>query len=105
MAQIRKAVLESDMLVFATPLYFFGISAQLKAVIDRFCAFSSRINMRNMKSAFLSVAWNDDDWTMDAIREHDQTLVHYLKGYGHGAGDRLRHPGHDPAQPLSPGGL
>jgi len=78
MTQIRKAVMESDMLVFATPLYFFGISAQLKTVIDRFCAFSSRINMRNMKSAFLSVAWNDDGWTMDAIRAHYQALVKYL---------------------------
>ena len=78
MTQIRKAVLESDMLVFATPLYFFGISAQLKTVIDRFCAFSNRVNMRNMKSAFLSVAWNEDDWTMDAIREHYLTLVRYL---------------------------
>ena len=78
MAQIRAAVLDSDMLVFATPLYFFGISAQLKTVIDRFCAFSSRISRRNMRSAFLSVAWNDDDWTMDAIREHYRTLVRYL---------------------------
>ena len=78
MEQIRSAVLDSDMLVFATPLYFFGISAQLKTVVDRFCAFSSRIEMRNMKSAFLSVAWNDDDWTMDAIREHYRTLVRYL---------------------------
>lgn len=78
MEQIRKAVMESDMLVFATPLYFFGFSAQLKTVLDRFCAFSSRVNMRNMKSAFLSVAWNDDDWTMDAVREHYLTLVRYL---------------------------
>ena len=78
MTRIRKEVLDSDMLVFATPLYFFGISAQLKTVIDRFCAFSSRVHMRNMKSAFLSVAWNEDDWTMDAIREHYLTLVRYL---------------------------
>lgn len=78
MVQIRAAVLDSDMLVFATPLYFFGISAQLKTVIDRFCAFSSRISRRNMRSAFLSVARNDDDWTMDAIREHYRTLVRYL---------------------------
>ena len=78
MSEIRKAVMGSDMLVFATPLYFFGISAQLKTVIDRFCAFSSRISARHMKSAFLSVAWNDDDWAMDAIREHYLTLVRYL---------------------------
>jgi multimeric flavodoxin WrbA len=78
MIQIRQAIMESEMLVFATPLYFFGISAQLKTVIDRFCAFSCQINKRNMKSAFLSVAWNDNDWTMDAIREHYLTLVRYL---------------------------
>ena len=78
MELIRSTVMASDMLVLATPLYFFGISAQLKTVIDRFCAFSSRVNYKHMKSAFLSVAWNDDDWTMDAIREHYQTLVRYL---------------------------
>ena len=78
MAQIRELVMESDMLVFASPLYFFGFSAQLKTVIDRFCAFSSRINARHMKAALLSVAWNADDWTMDALREHYLTLVRYL---------------------------
>ncbi len=71
-------IMESDMLVFATPLYFFSISAQLKTVIDRFCAFSSRIHARNMRSALLSVAWNDDDWTMDAVETHYRTLVRYL---------------------------
>ena len=78
MVQIRETVMDSDMLVFASPLYFFGFSAQLKTVIDRFCAFSSRINPKHMKSALLSVAWNDDDWTMDAITEHYRTLVKYL---------------------------
>ena len=78
MVQIRETVMDSDMLVFASPLYFFGFSAQLKTVIDRFCAFSSRINARCMKSALLSVAWNADDWTMDALREHYLTLVRYL---------------------------
>ena len=78
MAEIREAVMVSDMLVFASPLYFFGFSAQLKTVIDRFCAFSSRISAKGMKSALLSVAWNDDDWTMDAVKEHYLTLVRYL---------------------------
>ena len=38
---IRQAVLEADMIVFATPLYYYGMSAQLKTVIDRFCAYNS----------------------------------------------------------------
>ena len=36
---IRKKLLASDMAVFATPLYYYGMSAQLKTVVDRFCAY------------------------------------------------------------------
>ena len=35
MSQLRKNMLDHDMIVFVTPLYYFGISAQLKAAIDR----------------------------------------------------------------------
>ena len=31
------------MMVFVTPLYYYGMSAQLKILIDRFCAFNSSI--------------------------------------------------------------
>lgn len=31
-----------------------------------------------MKSALISVAWNSDDWTFDALESHYQTLVKYL---------------------------
>lgn len=30
-----------------------------------------------MKSALLTVAWNDDSWTFEALRVHYQTLVKY----------------------------
>ncbi|MBO7538175.1 MAG: flavodoxin family protein [Prevotella sp.] len=36
MAAIYKKMGQADMLVIASPVYFYGISAQLKAVIDRF---------------------------------------------------------------------
>lgn len=35
MSVIYSRLLETDMLVIASPVYFYGISAQLKAVIDR----------------------------------------------------------------------
>ena len=66
------------MLVFATPLYYYGMSAQLKTLIDRFCAFNSSIQRRHMKSALLSVAWNSDSWTFDVLEAHYKTLVRYL---------------------------
>jgi multimeric flavodoxin WrbA len=36
MAVIYEKVSQADMLVIASPVYFYGISAQLKAIIDRF---------------------------------------------------------------------
>lgn len=37
MGQIRQEILGADMLVFVTPLYYYGMSAQLKILVDRFC--------------------------------------------------------------------
>lgn len=78
MEVIRKKLLQSDMVVFATPLYYYGMSAQLKTVVDRFCAFNSSLHSRHLKSALLTVAWNADDWTFDALSAHYKTLVRYI---------------------------
>ena len=92
-AVIREKLLSCDMVVFATPLYYYGMSAQLKAVVDRFCAYNSSLNRRHLKSALLTVAWNADDWTFEALEAHYKTLVRYIHfedmgmvlGYGCGS--------------------
>lgn len=92
MTRIRNTLLSADMVVFATPLYYYGMSAQLKTVVDRFCAFSSSLNSKSLRSALLSVAWNSDDWTFEALEAHYKTLVRYMNmknegsvlGYGCG---------------------
>ncbi len=92
MELFRKQILRADMLVFATPLYYYGMSAQLKILVDRFCAINSSIHRKNMKSALIAAAWNADDWTFEALECHYKTLVRYLNlddrgmvlGYGCG---------------------
>lgn len=78
MENIKNEILSADMIVFATPLYYYGMSAQLKTVIDRFCSFNDSIQRKHMKSALLTVAWNSDNWTFDALESHYKTLVRYL---------------------------
>lgn len=96
---IRCKLLDADMVVFATPLYYYGMTAQLKAVIDRFCAYNSSLNSRHLKSALLAVAWNADDWTFEALETHYRTLVRYINfedkgmvmGYGCGTPSMTQH--------------
>ena len=83
--KFRAAILAADMVVFVTPLYYYGMSAQLKTLIDRFCAFNSSIQRKHMKSAIISTAWNADSWTFDALESHYKTLVRYLNFYDVGA--------------------
>ena len=92
MAAILEKILAADVLVLATPLYYYGMSAQLKAVIDRFCSENSAITARRLRSVLLAVAWNADSWTFDALEAHYDTLVRYLdlrdcgRVLGHGCG-------------------
>lgn len=61
-------------------------------MVDRFCAYNISLNSRHLKSALLTVAWNSDDWTFDALEAHYKTLVRYINwkdcgmilGYGCG---------------------
>lgn len=92
MDDLRRQILSAGMLVLATPLYYYGMSAQLKAVVDRFCSANGSITRKHMKSALLAVAWNADDWTFEALAAHYRTLVRYLDWddcgmvLGHGCG-------------------
>ena len=99
MDAIRAKILDADMVVFVTPLYYYGMSAQLKTLVDRFCAFNRSIQRKHMKSALLTAAWNSDGWTFDALAAHYKTLVRYLNledmgmvlGYGCGMPSMTKH--------------
>ena len=92
MERFRREILDADMMVFVTPLYYYGMSAQLKTLIDRFCAINASIQGKQMQAALLTVAWNADTWTFEALEAHYNTLLRYLNltdrgrvlGYGCG---------------------
>ena len=71
-------LLRSDAVVFVTPVYYFGMSAQLKTVIDRFYARNGAITAKRMKAALIATAWNDDDTVMKGIEVTFGIIFDYL---------------------------
>jgi len=78
MSQIYPHLLTADAVGLVTPLYYFGMTAQLKRTIDRF--FSVNPVLRDTpKKLFLIAAGNDkDDWAMDALKAQFQVMCRYL---------------------------
>ncbi len=78
MVELSGLLLKTDMAVFVTPLYYFGFSAQMKAVVDRFYSFTGRLSSRGLKTALIVAAWDSNDWTMKDVKSHYETLCRYM---------------------------
>lgn len=78
MNEILDSVLSCDMLVFASPVYYFAITAPLKAVIDRFYSRTIRVSSRHLKTALIITCWNTDDSTINPIKWHYEKMVDYM---------------------------
>ena len=82
---IREKMLHADVLVFATPVYYYGISGQLKTLLDR-CnpLYSSDYRFRDVYLLF-AAAEDSDDAEKRTLAGFDGWVVCYerarLKGY------------------------
>ena len=90
--EILNKIIESDAIIIASPVYYYNISSQLKMMIDRFYAKTTKITNRNLKAGVIMTAWNNDDWTYDAIDKYFDILFDYMhykdsgRIYGKGCG-------------------
>ncbi len=74
---VREHIIGADCVVFATPMYYFGISAQLKAVIDRFYAINGSIHVPK-KAVLLMTYANTAASEAVPIKFHYEVLLKYL---------------------------
>ncbi len=74
---VRNNIVDADAVVFATPMYYFGVSAQIKAVIDRFYAINSQIH-RPKKSVLILTYADTAAKSAEPIISHYETLLNYL---------------------------
>ena len=78
MEDLRKLILFSDMVVLATPLYFFNMSAQMKAAVDRMYAFLDKMTGHVGKMALIVAANNPNPHIMDGIVMNYLSIANFL---------------------------
>ena len=78
MTIIYEKMSQADMLVIASPVYFYGLSAQLKAVIDR-CHNPIRDTFKIKKTAILLVGAATLPELFDSILAQYQPCLNFFK--------------------------
>ena len=78
MKEILDSVLKSDLVVFATPIYYFAMTAPLKACIDRFYSCTMNISSKGLKTVLITTCWNTDDSTVNPVIWHYEKMVDYM---------------------------
>lgn len=74
---VSNNIVDADMVVFATPMYYFGISAQLKAVIDRFYSINAKIQTPKKAALFLTYADTSEKVALP-VKSHYEAILDYL---------------------------
>lgn len=77
MQKLYLKLAAADVIVLATPIYFYGVSAQLKAVIDRLHT-PMRNTFRVKKLALLAVAGAELSTVFDAILVQYQLVLDFF---------------------------
>lgn len=84
MRELLPALERAELVVFVTPLYYFGMSAQLKSVIDRFYARNTALQGWGKQAYLLAASYDDNDWTMNDLVGHYQTILRYMNWHDAG---------------------
>lgn len=78
MEHIKGEILAADMLVFVTPLYYYGISGQLKWVIDRFYSAAYPQKPEKLKKVAMILSSGDADMYDGALFSFKGDFLDYL---------------------------
>lgn len=76
-SEIRDTLIAADMVVFATPVYYFGMASTVKAAIDRFFSADNLIH-GGKKCALIAVCGDDNPDVMDALVRQYELIRGYL---------------------------
>lgn len=78
MEELNPILLEADVVVFVTPIYYYAMTAQIRTVIDRFYANDSALH-KNKKTALMLTMADDNMETADGAVASFKGMANFLE--------------------------
>lgn len=75
---LNALLIESDAIVFASPIYYYAMSSQIKAVIDRFYANDSILHKNKLAVLILTMADTEEATAQGAVASF-KGMINYLE--------------------------
>ena len=76
MEKLRPQMRDADMVVFVTPMYSHAMTAQLKAVVDRFHCFRTEMRNKDKKAALMMTAAANNTLYEGIVGSYREMLRH-----------------------------
>ncbi|MCQ2079675.1 MAG: flavodoxin family protein [archaeon] len=78
MPSVEKEFRACDALVYVTPVYYAGVTAQLKVVMDRFYSFNNVLLEKKPKMALITTAAEEVPSSTEAVVRFYEEMLHYV---------------------------
>ena len=79
MVELWPELEKAELVVFASPLYYYSATAQLLSVVARFYAIDKRLKGSGKKTILISSGTNPSDWAMLGIQRNYEEALMYLE--------------------------
>ena len=78
MTRLFPPLLAADLIVFATPLYYFGMSSQIKVAIDRFYSKNEELRGQKRKAVLMATAADSTEHVLRGLVGTYEEMCSYL---------------------------
>lgn len=79
MQEVNAKLVQTNALILVSPVYYFGISSQLKAAVDRFYAVNDLLMARGVISYLILTAADTDPTCLQEPQDFYKHLARYLQ--------------------------
>ncbi len=79
MEQLNPLLAAADVIAFVSPIYYYGINAQLKMVIDRFYAQNDRLKGADKRAVLLLTCEDETDESVEGAIVSYRGMISYLE--------------------------